>query len=74
MRYGIWIEKPGHWTGWYSWMLDDKQWPMTFDEAEIDHRVDLVRKSHPAGTIVEARPDPPDVMPWNEAEWRKATA
>lgn len=74
MKYGIWIESPGKWTGWFSMALGDKRYPLAFDEAEARERAGKLRDSNLYPGTVEARPGPPVEMPWNEEEWRKATA
>lgn len=75
MKYGIWIESPGKWTGWLSMALGDKRYPISFGEAEVKERVGTLKSSGVfPDAIIEARTNPPAEMPWNEDEWRKATA
>jgi hypothetical protein len=73
MKYGIWIESPGKWTGWFSMALGDRRYPMSFDEAEAHMRANGIRDCGLYPGLVEARPNPPAEMPWNEGEWKKAT-
>jgi hypothetical protein len=78
MKYGIWIEQPGVWKGWFGFASGDG-WksgffvPMTFDEQEAIERVAAckARNAYPGATVIEARPSPPESLHWDESEWRK---
>ncbi len=74
MRYGIWMEIPGIWKGWFGAALGDEFRPMTFGETELAAAVSGSRAQHPNATLIEARPSPPESLPWNEGEWAKHKA
>ena len=74
MKYGIWVEAPGSWTGWLCVAFGETAYPLTFCEEEARERADRARSLYPAGSLVEARPNPPETFPWNETKWRRMTA
>jgi hypothetical protein len=76
MKYGIWIEESGVWKGWFGVASGDTFVPMAFDEQEAIERINACKASntYPSATVIEARPSPPNSLPWNEAEWAKHKA
>jgi hypothetical protein len=72
-KYGLWVEHPGVWKGWLGFAAGDVFVPLAFDEDEACYRAARYMDARPMA-MVSLRSDPPDELPWNEAEWKRATA
>lgn len=73
MKYGIWVEDPGFWTGWIGFAAGDVFVPMSFDEDEAAYRANRYLGSRPQARV-SLRSNPPAELPWNEGEWKRAKA
>jgi len=72
MRYGLWIEDPERYTGWFGLAAGDKFSPWAFaSKDEADGKAAAYLSNRPSASV-EVKPDPPEELPWNEGEWRKA--
>ena len=72
MRYGLWIEDRGWYTGWFGLAAEDVFVPWAFsmlDDAE-KFAANYLR-NRPCATV-EVKANPPEELPWNEVEWRKS--
>ena len=66
MKYGIWIEQPGRWMGWFGSALGNTSTPMTYGEDEVQGEVERFKSIFPDAQLIEARAQPPAEMTWNE--------
>ena len=74
VKYGLWIAVPDTWNGWFGVRAGNAFFPMQYDEDEARQRVDKFRAMYPTATVIEARPSPPDELPWSQAEWLRHKA
>ena len=75
MKYGLWIEDRGWYTGWIGFTAEDVLVPWAFstlDDAEKGMEgVVAYLRDRPCATV-EVKANPPEELPWNEVEWRKS--
>ena len=81
MKYGIWIEEKGFWTGWFGLAsanghssFNGTFVPWSFDsEDEAEDMAMTCRRNRPKANV-QVKPDPPLSVVWDEKAWAIAVA
>ena len=73
MAYGLWIEDRSRYTGWFGLAVDGKLTPWVFGANDAAEKAAANYLYNRPDATVTIKPEPPEELPWNETEWRKAT-
>lgn len=74
MKYGIMIEEPGVWTGYFGLARGNTYVPWIFDNRDDAQELAAICRRRRLRAVVTVKENPPEMLPWNEKEWRKAIA
>jgi hypothetical protein len=81
MRFGLWIEEPGNWTGWFGLASADADGsptgtfvPWAFDTEDGAEGAAMNFRQNRPNAKVEVKLDPPFFISWDENKYSMAVA